>query len=105
MKPSLNDITAFAKKVIERPFWLVMFQYTWMTDAALGCNIVADLLIAATMWITLHNCPTEYDRTRNVVHKLTVYAMGTGLLTVFMSLLTLALVSPRHSLLEQKRLI
>lgn len=88
-------MSAFARNVIERPYWLVMFQYTWMTDAALGCNIVADVLIAATMWITLRKCPTEYERTRNVVHKLTVYAMGTGLLTVFMSLMTLALVGRR----------
>jgi hypothetical protein len=74
------------------PLWADVRKQTWATDISLGCSIVADILIAATMTIVLRRRSSGYTRTKGMVQTLIVYAVGTGTFTVVLSLLTLILV-------------
>jgi hypothetical protein len=87
----IKDFGAFiqAKRQL---FWTSIPQHTWSTDLSLGCSIAADSLIAVAMTVILRARSTEFDRTRSIIQILIAYAIGTGLLTVIMSLLTLIFV-------------
>jgi hypothetical protein len=71
-----------------------MLQKTWALDVSIGFSVAADICIAAAMsFILWRQCPDSgYERTYNVVHKLIFYSVGTGLLTVLVSLLILIMV-------------
>jgi hypothetical protein len=82
----------FGKEIVKNPMWATIPHHTWSTDVSLACSIAADIIIAATMSIILHRRSTEFDRTRSIVHKMIAYSVGTGFLTVIISLLTLVFV-------------
>jgi hypothetical protein len=84
--------TDFIKQLIMVPLWADVRKQTWATDISLGCSIVADILIAATMTIVLRRHSSGYTRTKGMIQTLIVYAVGTGTFTVVLSLLTLVLV-------------
>lgn len=91
----------FIKQLIVVPLWSDVRKQTWATDISLGCSIVADILIAATMTIVLRRRSSGYTRTKGMIQTLIVYAVGTGTLTVILSLLTLVLVATSDSFAAQ----
>jgi hypothetical protein len=96
-KAPTEYLTDFESKIIESPRWADLRSQTWITDVSISCSIVADIVIAATMSIVLRRRSTSYDRTRGIIQQLITYAVGTGVLTVILSLLTLVLVRGQTS--------
>jgi hypothetical protein len=66
-------------------------------EASLGCSIIADAAIAASLGLKLRRKLAEFDQMRSIMHKLISYAIGTGLLLVVVSLMALIAVSSRQS--------
>ncbi|KAJ3018782.1 hypothetical protein NUW54_g252 [Trametes sanguinea] len=69
---------------------------SWMTSAAFAAAVAIDILLAATLVVTLHKSRTGFKRTDSLIDLLIVYTINTGLVTGVFGVLSLifALVWP-----------
>jgi hypothetical protein len=62
----------------------------------MSTQIAADLLIASTSFANLRAQRGGYEGTRSVLHKLTLYTMGTCLVPAVFAIVRLILVGVMH---------
>ncbi|KAJ7729245.1 hypothetical protein DFH07DRAFT_781990 [Mycena maculata] len=65
---------------------------TWISSSSLGCSLGADILIASTMVMYLSRGRQQgFRKTDNVLRKLMIYSINTGLITAICTTITLVL--------------
>jgi hypothetical protein len=85
----------YESRIAQVPIWLTALspKSLWALEASLGCSIVADGAIAASLGLMLRRKLADFEHMQSVMHRLVGYAIGTGMLLVIVSLMALIAVS------------
>ncbi|KAL5492871.1 hypothetical protein ACEPAI_4319 [Sanghuangporus weigelae] len=75
----------FMAKLLHLQSFLEISSISWLMFTSLGSGVAADLWIAICVCYFLFKDKTGFQRTDTMLRKLTVYIIGTGLLTSFVT--------------------
>ncbi|KAL5536400.1 hypothetical protein ACEPAF_222 [Sanghuangporus sanghuang] len=75
----------FMAKLLHLQSFLEISNISWLMFTSLGSGVAADLWIAICVCYFLFRDKTGFQRTDTMLRKLTVYIIGTGLLTSFVT--------------------
>ncbi|KAL5513669.1 hypothetical protein ACEPAH_4068 [Sanghuangporus vaninii] len=83
---ALTFALVFMAKLLHLQSFLEISNISWSMFTSLGSGVAADLWIAICVCYFLFKDKTGFQRTDTVLRKLTVYIIGTGLLTSFVTI-------------------
>ncbi|OSD03283.1 hypothetical protein PYCCODRAFT_1434700 [Trametes coccinea BRFM310] len=69
--------------------WFDLYKLAWLFITSFSWSIVADLLITAALCVLLIRKRTGFERSDNILRKLVIYSVNTGLLTSLCALVCL----------------
>ncbi|KAG0691737.1 hypothetical protein DFH29DRAFT_41280 [Suillus ampliporus] len=75
-------------KLSDHTYYTMVF---WSTPIALGCSVISDILIAGTLAYILHGNRTEFSRGNQMITKLIIFCLQTGLVTTVAAWITIGI--------------
>ncbi|KLO12051.1 hypothetical protein SCHPADRAFT_439919 [Schizopora paradoxa] len=86
-----------------RAFSLSTFQNVddtpWLIYTTTGCDLLSDTCIACTLYYYLYRGSTGFKGTSKLLHKIALYVVGTGVLTVIWDILEIVTYKTSNTLL------
>ncbi|KAH9850744.1 hypothetical protein C2E23DRAFT_887086 [Lenzites betulinus] len=88
---------AFAGQEVRLKLWAQAGDLQWLLYSGFPCQIVADSLIAAAMFVVLRRFRTGLQRLDLVIRTITMYVVNTGILTIIGSALCIIFFITRRT--------